>query len=232
VLGTAPIVFNTYFSVQVSIAINAWYGPFYDLIQQALAKTAAVTAAQLYTGMRGFAGITFLAVTVGVLNLFFVSHWIFRWRTAMNECYMANWPRLRQIEGASQRVQGDTMRFSTTMERLGVSLVSAVMTLIAFLSVLFKIALPRSINAGAVVLQVAAPPSDGRRTWRSPHCSFHGRLKGHQHEAFHPQHFRDLRSGPFWRRERSGCQRQAGGGRTGERARSGQGLGPGQAYRR
>jgi len=45
VLGTAPIVFNTYFSVQVSVAINAWYGPFYDLIQQALAKTAPVTAA-------------------------------------------------------------------------------------------------------------------------------------------------------------------------------------------
>ena len=139
VLGTALIVFNTYFSVQFSVAINAWYGPFYDLIQQALARTAPVTAAQLYTGMLGFAGIAFLAVTVGVLNLFFVSHWIFRWRTAMNVYYMAHCPRLRHIEGASQRVQEDTMRFPTTMERLGVSLVSAVMTLIAFLPVLFKI---------------------------------------------------------------------------------------------
>ncbi|MEO7337564.1 MAG: peptide antibiotic transporter SbmA [Caldimonas sp.] len=139
VLGTALIVFNTYFSVQVSVAINAWYGPFYDLIQQALAKTAVVTAAQLYTGMIGFAGIAFLAVTVGVLNLFFVSHWIFRWRTAMNEYYMARWPRLRQIEGASQRIQEDTMRFSSTMEQLGVSLVSSVMTLVAFLPVLFRI---------------------------------------------------------------------------------------------
>jgi peptide/bleomycin uptake transporter len=139
VLGTALIVFNTYFSVQVSVAINAWYGPFYDLIQQALAKTAPVTAEQLYNGMLGFAGIAFLAVTVGVLNLFFVSHWIFRWRTAMNEYYMAHWSQLRHIEGASQRVQEDTMRFSTTMERLGVSLVSSVMTLVAFLPVLFEI---------------------------------------------------------------------------------------------
>ncbi len=138
-LGTALIVFNTYFSVQVSVAINAWYGPFYDLIQQALGKTVPVTAEQLYIGMIGFAGIAFLAVTVGVLNLFFVSHWIFRWRTAMNEYYMAHWPRLRQIEGASQRVQEDTMRFASTMEQLGVSLVSAVMTLIAFLPVLFKL---------------------------------------------------------------------------------------------
>jgi len=139
VLGTALIIFNTYFSVQVSVAINAWYGPFYDLIQQALAKTAPVTAQQLYGGMLGFAGIAFLAVTIGVLNLFFVSHWIFRWRTAMNEYYMSQWPRLRRIEGASQRVQEDTMRFSTTIEQLGVSLVTAVMTLVAFLPVLFRL---------------------------------------------------------------------------------------------
>ena len=139
VLGSALIIFNTYFSVQVSVAINAWYGPFYDLIQQALAKTAPVTAPQLYMGMLGFAGIAFIAITVGVLNLFFVSHWIFRWRTAMNEYYMAHWPQLRHIEGASQRVQEDTMRFSSTVESLGVSLVSSVMTLIAFLPVLFKI---------------------------------------------------------------------------------------------
>lgn len=139
VLGSALIIFNTYFSVQVSVAINAWYGPFYDLIQQALAKTAPVTAMQLYLGMLGFAGIAFVAITVGVLNLFFVSHYIFRWRTAMNEYYMANWGKLRHIEGASQRVQEDTMRFSSTVESLGVSLVSSIMTLIAFLPVLFKI---------------------------------------------------------------------------------------------
>jgi len=41
----------------------------------------------------------------------------------MNRLYMANWPRLRAIEGASQRVQEDTMRFATTMEGLGVNLI-------------------------------------------------------------------------------------------------------------
>jgi len=73
---------------------------------------------------------------VSVLNAFFVSHYIFRWRTAMNSFYVANWPRLRTIEGASQRVQEDTMRFSTTMEGLGVSLVRALLTLVAFLPLL------------------------------------------------------------------------------------------------
>jgi peptide/bleomycin uptake transporter len=55
----------------------------------------------------------------------------------MNEFYMANWEKLRHIEGASQRVQEDTMRFSSTVEGLGVGFVRAIMTLIAFLPVLF-----------------------------------------------------------------------------------------------
>ncbi|KQS99199.1 MULTISPECIES: peptide antibiotic transporter SbmA [unclassified Rhizobium] len=139
VLGSALIVFATYFSVQVSVAINAWYGPFYDMIQRGLARTAPIpTAMDYYLGMVGFAGIAFVAITIGVLNLFFVSHYVFRWRTAMNDFYMSHWDKLRHIEGASQRVQDDTMRFSRTMEGLGVSLVSSIMTLVAFLPVLFK----------------------------------------------------------------------------------------------
>jgi peptide/bleomycin uptake transporter len=139
VWGSALIIFTTYFSVQVSVAINAWYGPFYNLIQQALSKAGSVTASQLYLGMLGFAGIAFIAITIGVLSRFFVSHYIFRWRSAMNEYYMANWQKLRHIEGASQRVQEDTMRFSSTVESLGVALVSSLMTLIAFLPVLFTL---------------------------------------------------------------------------------------------
>lgn len=137
VLGSALIVFTTYFSVQVSVAINAWYGPYYDLIQAALAQTSPVTASELYVGMLGFVGIAFVAVTIGVLSSFFISHYIFRWRTAMNEFYMSHWPKLRHIEGASQRVQEDTMQFSRITEGLGVGLVRAIMTLIAFLPVLF-----------------------------------------------------------------------------------------------
>jgi peptide/bleomycin uptake transporter len=129
----------TYFQVQVSVAINAWYGPFYDLIQAALAKTAPVTLAQFFAHLASFAGIALVAVAVRVMTRFFVSHYVFRWRTAMNDHYMANWARLRTIEGASQRVQEDTMRFARTMEGLGVDLIDSVMTLIAFLPVLLEL---------------------------------------------------------------------------------------------
>jgi peptide/bleomycin uptake transporter len=139
ILGSALILFTTYFQVQVSVAINNWYGPFYDLIQAALSKSRPVTAEEFYGELLTFAEIAFIAVAVGVLTRFFVSHYIFRWRTAMNDYYMAYWPRLRHIEGASQRVQEDTMRFSTVMEGLGVNLIDAVMTLVAFLPVLMRL---------------------------------------------------------------------------------------------
>lgn len=139
ILGSALILFTSYFQVQVSVAINSWYGPFYDLVQAALSKSAPVTLEGFYSELSTFAGIAMVAVVVGVMTRFFVSHYIFRWRTAMNDFYVANWKRLRTIEGASQRVQEDTMRFATTMEGLGVNLISSVLTLLAFLPVLLRL---------------------------------------------------------------------------------------------
>lgn len=136
ILGTSLIIFVTWFMVQVSVAINAWYAPFYDLIQNALSAPHKVTLGQFYHEIGVFLGIALIAVLVAVMNNFFVSHYVFRWRTAMNEYYMAHWQRLRHIEGAAQRVQEDTMRFSTTLEDMGVSFLNAVMKLIAFLPIL------------------------------------------------------------------------------------------------
>lgn len=136
ILGTALIIFVTWFQVEVSVAINAWYAPFYDLIQAALSAPHKTTIGQFYQEVGVFLGIALIAVIVGVMSNFFISHYVFRWRTAMNEYYMAYWQQLRHIEGAAQRVQEDTMRFASTLEDMGVSLLNAVMKLIAFLPVL------------------------------------------------------------------------------------------------
>ena len=138
VLGSALIVFVTYFQVQISVAINSWYGPYFDLIQKALdpATKGTVTEGQLYGGMGQLIGILAIWIIVAILLSFFTSHYTFRWRTAMNDFYVENWPKLRKVEGASQRVQEDSMRFARLVEDLGASFVSSVMTLIAFLPVL------------------------------------------------------------------------------------------------
>ena len=136
--GSAFILFNIWFGVQVSVAINAWYGPFWDMIQKMLSDGGG-NINDLYNGTLTFLYIAMVAVTFAVINAFFTSHYVFRWRTAMNEYYTANWDQLRHVEGASQRIQEDTMRFATIMEDLGVELIKSVMVLIAFLPLLFKI---------------------------------------------------------------------------------------------
>ncbi|WP_158785063.1 peptide antibiotic transporter SbmA [Pantoea sp. BAV 3049] len=136
VLGSALIIFVTWFSVQVGVAVNAWYEPFYDLIQRAMAHPNTVKIETFYSQLEGFLSIALIAVVIDVLNMFFISHYVFRWRTAMNNYYMDHWAELRGIEGAAQRVQEDTMRFSSTLEDMGVSFINAIMTLIAFLPVL------------------------------------------------------------------------------------------------
>lgn len=155
ILGSALILFVVYFQVQVSVAVNNWYGPFFDLLQNVMSKQTTVTEARLYSELAVFAWLALIGMNVSVLNAFFVSHWIFRWRIAMNGFYMDNWPRLRHIEGASQRVQEDTMRFAQIMEGLGVNLIDSVMTLIAFLPVL--IALSAHITHLPIVGEIPQP---------------------------------------------------------------------------
>lgn len=139
IVGSSFILFSTYYSVQVSVAINNWRRPFFDGVQAALSPNSKVTTAELYTLMLQFAEIAFVAIFIYVITRFFVSHYIFRWRTAMNDFYTSQWSQVRRIEGASQRVQEDTMRFATIMEGLGVSMVEAIMTLFAFLPVLWSL---------------------------------------------------------------------------------------------
>ncbi len=137
VLGSALIIFVTWFQVQLDVMINKWFGGFYDTIQVALGDATAVTQAEFFAYLITFFKIAMVAIFVAVLNAFFVSHYVFRWRTAMNDRYMEMWNRIRHIEGASQRVQEDTMRFASIMESLGVRFIDSIMTLIAFLPILW-----------------------------------------------------------------------------------------------
>jgi len=134
---SAIIIFFLWFRVQLDVMLNNWFGTFYNMVQQALAKPNAVTQEQFFGQLATFASIALVSITTSVVTAFITSHYIFRWRTAMNDYYVANWHRLRRIEGASQRVQEDTMRFAETLESLGASLINALMTLIAFLPILW-----------------------------------------------------------------------------------------------
>ena len=135
--GAALILFVTWYKVELDVKINEWFGEFYNLVQKALATPGAVTLDQFMAQLKTFGGIAGLYVLIAVLDDFFIKHYVFRWRTAMNDYYAAHWHLVRGIEGASQRVQEDTMRFARLVEGLGVSFIRSVMTLIAFLPILW-----------------------------------------------------------------------------------------------
>ena len=155
ILGSALILFFTYYQVQVAVAVNNWYRPFYDAIQNALSDSSTTTASDLYGYILSFLILAMTYVLISIMTNFFVSHYVFRWRTAMNDFYTAKWALVRHIEGASQRIQEDTMRFASIMKTLGVSIVDAVMTLIAFLPVLLQ--LSENVKELPIVGSVAYP---------------------------------------------------------------------------
>jgi len=139
VCGSALILLVTYFQVQIGVFLNTWYGEFYDLIQQALTTPGSVTLPEFFGKLVTAFYVLVPNITVLVLVAYFTQHYVFRWRTAMNDYYMSHWSRLRNIEGASQRIQEDTMRFAGIVEGLGSNFISAIMTLIAFLPLLWTL---------------------------------------------------------------------------------------------
>ena len=63
-----------------------------------------------------------------------------RWRQAITFNYIPRWRNVKEdIEGASQRIQEDCNRFSRIVETLGLQVVRALMTLIAFIPVLWNL---------------------------------------------------------------------------------------------
>ena len=136
ILGSSVLILMAYLTVQVSVVINAWYGPFYDDIQKALGGGGEVVASDLYGHLLVFCIIVLPYILFVPFKIFFTSHYVFRWRNAMNDFYTERWVKVRKIEGASQRIQEDTMRFASIMKGLGVYMVDSVMTLISFLPVL------------------------------------------------------------------------------------------------
>lgn len=139
ILGSSLIIFLTYFSVQFMVAYNNWLRPFFDIIQDALSGKKTVSVMEIYTLLSSIFGIFALGAVVFVFNRFFISHYVFRWRTAMNDYYVSQWDQIRTIEGASQRIQEDTMKFASIMQGLGVSMIDSIMTLFAFLPVMVEL---------------------------------------------------------------------------------------------
>lgn len=104
ILGTLTIIAAVWYSVQLDVQINEWFGRFYDTLQKALAQPGSVTLDDFNAHLYEFATIAGIFVIVNVVfNGFLVNHWTFRWRQSMAEYYQENWQRARHIEGADRK---------------------------------------------------------------------------------------------------------------------------------
>ena len=137
IFGSLLILVSTWYQVQLDVMINEWFGEFYDTLQKALTTPNSVTEKEFISYLLTFAKIAGVWMVISVATDYFTSHWTFRWRTAMADYYHENWSKARLTEGASQRVQEDTLKFARIMEGLGVELLRSLMTLIAFLPILW-----------------------------------------------------------------------------------------------
>jgi len=80
-------------------------------------------------------------IVLGLATSFLTAHFLFRWRTSMVEWYHSVFDKARTIEGASQRVQEDTIKFSRILESLGTSFIESIMVLIEFFPLLMGLSI-------------------------------------------------------------------------------------------
>ena len=136
-IGSFIILSSLWVQVVIDVKINEWFGVFYDMIQKALAEPNAVSIEEYFGSLFSFITLAGMYIAVYVAISFFTAHFLFRWRTAMVEWYHSVYDKARKIEGASQRVQEDTIKFTRIMEGLGTSLIESIMILIQFIPILF-----------------------------------------------------------------------------------------------
>ena len=139
--GSAIILASLWVQVKIDVEINEWFGEFYDMIQKALATPNAITIEEYWASLFSFIYLAGIYVAIAVLVSYFTAHYLFRWRASMVEWYHAVYDKARAIEGAAQRVQEDTIKFSRIMEQLGTSLIEAIMVLIQFIPILFGLSM-------------------------------------------------------------------------------------------
>jgi len=153
--GLLLLIVSLWFQVQMTVAINTWYGKFYDLLQNAgdyvdkpqegiqLFFSQLISLDYILNGFEGdlsFVVIAFPYIFLAIFTGWFTRIYGLRWREAMTFNYIPKWQAVEsEIEGASQRIQEDCNRFARIIESLGLQVIRALMTLIAFIPILWTL---------------------------------------------------------------------------------------------
>lgn len=134
-IGSALLIL-LYIQVYMSVLLNDWYGRYYDILQ----KPTEHGINSFWAVLWEWAYIVAAYIVIATIVSYLTRLYSLRWREAITFDYIPRWRNVREeIEGASQRIQEDTYRFARIVESLGLQIVRAIMTLVAFLPVLWHL---------------------------------------------------------------------------------------------
>jgi peptide/bleomycin uptake transporter len=140
--GLFILLSSLWLQVSITVAINEWYGGFYDLMQNSATyfDKSEVGIDLFYDKLYDFCILAMPYVIIATITNWFTRVYGLRWREAITFDYLPKWRNVTEdIEGASQRIQEDTHKFAEIIENLGLQIVRSIMTLIAFIPVLWQL---------------------------------------------------------------------------------------------
>ncbi len=135
--GAIFLLVSLYLQVQMTVMFNEWYKGFYDILQGS--DNGKYVLSDFWSAIIAWCHIAYKYILLSAFTAYFTRLYAFTWREAMTFNYLPRWRYVEeQIEGAAQRIQQDTERFARIVETLGLQIVRATMTLIAFLPILWN----------------------------------------------------------------------------------------------
>ncbi len=153
--GGSVLILSLWIQVQFTVAINVWYKGFYDLLQNAkdyyeksdegitLFYDKLVGIDYVLNGFEGepsFLTLAFPYIIIATITGWFTRVYTLQWREAITFNFIPRWRSVEEeIEGASQRIQEDCYKFADIVQSLGLQVVRAIMTLIAFIPILWSL---------------------------------------------------------------------------------------------
>ena len=134
--GGSLLVLSLLIQVTITVKINQWYKGFYDILQKPTDSSLNIFWDKIFE----FVYLALPYVILATFTAYFTRLYAFRWREAITFDYMPIWTSGKvKVEGSAQRLQEDTMRFARIVESLGLQIVRAIMTLIAFTPILWSL---------------------------------------------------------------------------------------------
>ena len=131
--GLLLLIAFLYIQVELTVAINAWYGKFYNILQKATEHDIS----EFWDQMIMFAKLAFPYVLIATVSAYFARIYALWWREKITfDSIKLFKSSPNKVEGASQRIQEDAYRFAKIVESLGLQILRALMTLMAFIPVL------------------------------------------------------------------------------------------------